>query len=308
MWLLFWGWLLSLPAAICCVKGWWLGLAIYVVGGRLLRDIVLRQFGYEPLSYKDQMFALPHLACHTVAAAGLSSPTTTAILQRHLSTCLLDSPHRAKQYVINHMLGLPCWVLDSDFSLNNHVKRVRKRLTSISDLVAYVEKRIGQPFPPDHPQWSVYGVEEFMGGGGSAVIVRWHHVYMDGLGAVSALVHNSDRECRRSFFNMVKPNMSLFWVILQALLEKSLELLFPCLTLYPYFAFRDTSPLAKADLIERRTLAFSEPMPLAPHLSRSHALGVTLNDYLVAAVLRTLRAYISQAYHLFSPASQLRFL
>jgi hypothetical protein len=114
---------------------------------------------------------------------------------------------------------------------------------------------------------------------------------MDGVSLVNALVHSSDPACPRAFFSLDKPNA------LKRLLNAPLALMkVPSGIIAGMKLPPDKNPLTPVPYSGDKTMGMTVPLSLAMHLARAKALGVTFNDYIIAAVLRAISAYISQQH------------
>ena len=85
------------------------------------------------------------------------------------------------------------WVPDADFDLDRHV--VRARLPAPggqAELEALVSDLASADLDRDHPIWQFHFVERFQGG--SAVILRIHHCYADGMAMIRVFLTLTDSE------------------------------------------------------------------------------------------------------------------
>ena len=263
----------------------WTVLCVYALSSYLLRTHLPRIWGYVPMQASDAYMLLPPYPVFVLVAAVVSK-TNTASIRSDLEKRVFPNKVRARMYPVD-ILGKAYWAEDKHFHLDEHVITVKQSIASMDELGAYAGSVVNQPFPPNKPLWCAYIVEDFMGD--SAVIVRFHHVYQDGMSWVNTLVHNSDPQCPRAFFSLKKPDS---W---RRLLTSPLALL-----LIPYglalgmCLVPDSNPLTRGSYHGDRTMAMTPPLPLSLHLARAKALGVTFNDYVIAAVLRAVSAYITQ--------------
>ncbi|MFN7151418.1 MAG: wax ester/triacylglycerol synthase domain-containing protein, partial [Microthrixaceae bacterium] len=96
---------------------------------------------------------------------------------------------RLRQRLLRTPLGAgrPVWVDVRDFDITDHVE-VRScpgtgDERALWDLAAEV---VVAPLPPDRPMWRM-AIVDGLGSGGVAVVVAFHHVLSDGMGALSML-------------------------------------------------------------------------------------------------------------------------
>lgn len=128
---------------------------------------------------------------------------------------------RFRQRVVDDVLG-PLWVDQRNFDLDLHVQltalpgRSGKR-----ELEALVSNLASTPLDPDRPRWKFHVVEKY--GRGSAVIMRMHHCYADGIAMIrvllsltaatpeASLAHAKERR-RRAARGPVADPSSLAWL------------------------------------------------------------------------------------------------
>nr|MBA2348857.1 hypothetical protein [Solirubrobacterales bacterium] len=104
---------------------------------------------------------------------------------------------RFRQRVVEPALGLgtPTWVVDPDFDLHYHVRRVRLPGDgSQEELLGLAEQLAMVPFDKARSPWEVVLIEG-LEGGQAAYMLKLHHATTDGLGAVQLLgmLHSKDR-------------------------------------------------------------------------------------------------------------------
>lgn len=85
------------------------------------------------------------------------------------------------------------WVESPSFSLEDHVlPAALPAPAGQRELEALAGELASTPFPPGRPRWSFHLVERY--GGGSAIIVRVHHCYADGIALVQVLLSLGEPE------------------------------------------------------------------------------------------------------------------
>jgi diacylglycerol O-acyltransferase / wax synthase len=78
------------------------------------------------------------------------------------------------------------WEADSDFNIDRHVRRVKlPAKAGKAELQALASTLAAKALDPDHPLWQFQLVENFAKG--SALIVRIHHCYADGIALVAVM-------------------------------------------------------------------------------------------------------------------------
>jgi len=83
------------------------------------------------------------------------------------------------------------WETDSAFDLDHHVTRVSlPGKAGISELQALVSRLVSTPLDPARPLWQFCMVDNFARG--SAIIVRIHHCYADGIALVRVMLSMTD--------------------------------------------------------------------------------------------------------------------
>lgn len=83
--------------------------------------------------------------------------------------------------------GVTCWEADRSFDLAHHIVRVRLRgKDATRALQTLVSRLVSRPLDPAHPLWQFHLVENYRGG--SAVIMRIHHCYADGIALTQVLL------------------------------------------------------------------------------------------------------------------------
>jgi len=91
--------------------------------------------------------------------------------------------------------GLHYWEQDPKFALEHHL--VRARLPgkgSKRALQGFVSRLVSKPLDPAHPLWRFHLVENYAGG--SALILRIHHCYADGIALTQVLLAMTDAKRR----------------------------------------------------------------------------------------------------------------
>ena len=129
----------------------------------------------------------------TVAVMFDRSPDPVAVAERvdRLSRCL----PRFRDRVATSPLSTapPRWEPDPDFDLGQHLVRLTAEgATSLDEVLRAAEPVASEPFAADRPLWRMVLLEDATGGG--ALIVKLHHTFTDGLGAVKLAAQLFDLE------------------------------------------------------------------------------------------------------------------
>jgi diacylglycerol O-acyltransferase len=204
-------------------------------------------------------------------------------------------------------LGLSSWENDPTFSLGRHFTRRTLSRGGTRALQAFTSEVATEPLDPAHPLWRVFLVDGF--GAGSALVVKLHHCIADGFALVGLLLSLADELAadegasrRAPTFQDLRPGGDLVDVLRRCILhpKRALELAgkggafaqsLARMALIP----PDPPTVLRRPLSGRRRTAFSRPVPLAAIRDRAHALHVTVNDLLVAALSGGLRTYLAQS-------------
>jgi WS/DGAT/MGAT family acyltransferase len=235
--------------------------------------------------------------------------------------------HRFRQRPVPG-LGATYWVGSSSFSIDDHIERVALPGDgSTAELQALVSSLASTPLDPDRPLWQFHVVEDFAGG--SAIIVRIHHCYADGIALVRVLLSMTDAapagppampfkapprrgaDAEDPLAELLRPVsgvLKLARKVGATLVEKGADI------------WRDpskattlaeqggalTAEIAKLALmpqdaatrfkgtpgVEKR-VAWAQPIPLDEVKAVSKALGASVNDVLLSCVAGALRGYLA---------------
>lgn len=279
-------WFLSAYEVYQCYSLLYLGF--YVMGSYILLNNAPLLVGYESVKGNDAVWMLESETNRMiiVTVAELTKCTAEQV-KNTLKERVFHEPKRAKRY-FTYILGKPFWVEDKNFSLDDHFQVVKEEIGNKEELSTLAGKLVSTPFPEHWPLWCIYVIEDFQGG--SAVICKFHHFFLDGTAGVNAWVHASDPQCKREFFKMPKFNRR------QSLYTLFAAIYLPFYMLFSYFYKGDRNPLLGPALSGVKTLAWTRHYDLAKYKEKCKQKGITLNDLIGAAALRTLRKYIAETY------------
>jgi WS/DGAT/MGAT family acyltransferase len=85
------------------------------------------------------------------------------------------------------------WTDDRHFDIGAHVRRVKLRgAAGKSELETLVSDLMATPLDPSKPMWQFHLVEGYEGG--SAVVVRIHHCYADGIALIQVMLSMTDAD------------------------------------------------------------------------------------------------------------------
>src|SRR5512139_2749250 len=87
--------------------------------------------------------------------------------------------------------GFAVWETDRDFDIDRHAVHIAlPGRAGKRELQTLVSRLVATPLDPSRPMWQYHLVENYRGG--SALIVRIHHSYADGIALVRVLLSMTD--------------------------------------------------------------------------------------------------------------------
>lgn len=218
------------------------------------------------------------------------------------------------------------WEFDEDFDVDWHVRRTalpgKAGKTELQDLVSQLAST---PLDKSKPLWQFHLVESYQGG--SAVIMRIHHCYADGIALVQVVLSLTDvsphphpeaalhaawlkddgGKVTARFFDPAMEQLDRAVKFGSKLLHKGVEVYqHPSLAgvlakegqaiaheLAHALSLSDDPPTAlKGPLGVVKRCAWAEPLPLEEVKAICNALDCTVNDVLMASVSGALRSYL----------------
>jgi WS/DGAT/MGAT family acyltransferase len=222
-----------------------------------------------------------------------------------------------------HQAAISLWEDDADFDLDCHLHRVAlPGKADTAELQRYASDLMGTPLDPLKPMWEYHLVENFQGG--SALIMRIHHCYADGIALIHVMLSmcDSSREAlpraedesgerpADSFAKLGKPIANAMQTALkfgQAAVDKGMQIWADPNRLAEYglqgagFAQeamnlltmgQDSRTRFKGKPGPLKRVAWAEPIPLEEVKAVGKALGCSVNDVLLASVAGALRRYL----------------
>lgn len=270
----------------------------------------------------------PLLRSTIVAVTLLDRAPEWAVLVDRVERATRLSPSFRQRLVPSPLpggLASPLWVLDPDFDLSWHLRRIAVPGPGTLDQVLDLARIAGMTaFDPARPLWEATLVEG-LEGGRSAMVLKVHHALTDGIGGVDLLAHVVDLERTPARLGALPPLPDGAAPdrgpgLVEALrLEagRALGVLRSGLGVVPGAlgavlrhpvgavdgALRTTWSVARfvapitttlSPVMVDRRLAWRYAVvdvPFAPLLDAAHAAGCTLNDAFVAGVTGGLRRY-----------------
>ena len=220
------------------------------------------------------------------------------------------------------------WVLDEDFEIHAHVRRVAlPGKADQAELEEFVSDLASTALDPSRPLWQFHYIENYTGG--PVIVQRIHHCYADGIALVQVFLSLTDsapepppaaldpHRWRRSqterssvFRRLTEParqGLGLAWHWSRKLVGEGVRVVQDpdraahyvneasalSRELVQALSLPDDPPtLFKGRLGVRKRVAWAEPLPLDEVKALSKALGCTVNDLLIATVTGSLNAYL----------------
>ncbi|RUQ38194.1 MAG: wax ester/triacylglycerol synthase family O-acyltransferase [Candidatus Competibacteraceae bacterium] len=218
------------------------------------------------------------------------------------------------------------WEKDPHFDIGRHVLRIGlPGQADKSELERLASDLMSTPLDFSKPMWQFHLIEDYQGG--SAVILRIHHCYADGIALIRVLLsltdtasdalpaqiveqdeeHAEDAGLFRRFFEPVDKVVHTTLKLGRELVEEGADIV-----MHPAHAFdyaRNGARLAKeiarialmsddsrtrfkGELGVSKRVAWAEPLDLREVKTIAKVLGGSVNDVLLAAVAGALRAYL----------------
>jgi WS/DGAT/MGAT family acyltransferase len=226
--------------------------------------------------------------------------------------------------------GVTYWEADREFDLDRHIVPVRLRgKGSTRQLQTLVSRLASRPLDPAHPLWQFHLVENF--DGGSAVIMRIHHCYADGIALTQVLLSMTSgargksaaaqaapaaaataragdgsaglAELRRSLPNVMKLALKVGEMMIDrgvAIWQDPMEALALARQGTAIAAELGKLALMTQDSPTRfkgrpgvaKCVAWADPLPLAEVKAVGKAMKASVNDVLLSCVAGALRGYL----------------
>ena len=271
----------------------------------------------EQLSVVDRAWLLMDRPANPMMIVGLivfATPVERAVL-RDLITRRFLIHRRFLCVPVSHSTG-GSWVEAGEFDIDDQVLcHALPAPAGQRELESLVGELASTPFSSGRPLWSFHLIEHY--GQGSALIVRIHHSYADGVALLQVLLSLADRElqaggarARRSKHSAIRAagaDISSGWPSGPELTEQAIHL-----ALHPLEAstlLRKTLGLAgelarvgllsadpqtrlKRPLSGIRHVAWAEPLSFPEIRTLSHVLGCTVNDILMSTLAGALGRYL----------------
>ncbi len=252
-----------------------------------------------------------------------AEPLTCARLQEVIETRFLKY-HRFTQRVVQKTAGA-FWESDPHFDIRRHLLRTAlPGQADKAELQNLASDLMSAPLDFSKPLWQFHLVENYQGG--SALILRIHHCYADGIALIHVLLSLTDASASiapspieaaaeptayggvfRRFFDPVDKAARTTFKLGRELVEEGADIVMhPSQILgYARNGVRLAAEIARLALMQddsktrykgepgvSKRVAWAEPLALSEVKAVGKALGGSVNDVLLAAVAGALRAYL----------------
>ena len=153
----------------------------------------------EDLSALDELLlkgdAWPTTRPVMTLALVLSEPPTARHLEAAFLRAIAAVPRMGQRIARSAWAaGRPMWVVDKDFDLSYHLRRIGSPGDgSLDAALAWASAGTTAPFDPARPLWDAVLVER-LAEGGAVVIIRAHHAIADGVRAIQMMASLLDFE------------------------------------------------------------------------------------------------------------------
>ena len=283
---------------------------------------VRKTYKKTPMSRVDHAWLRMERATNLMMISGVmmfETPVDINRLKKVIKDRFMAYP-RFRQKVVETATGT-FWQEDPDFDLDWHVRL--SALPGKADKIAlerFVSLLASTPLDKTKPLWQFHLVEKY--GGGSALIVRIHHCYADGIALVQVILSMTESESKPSKREPLAKTwlkdegkavharmgaIGRYMKMGEDLLEKGLDIyrdpglasvmakeggeiareLAVALSLSD-----DPETILRGRLGVRKRVAWAPPLPLEEVKAIARAFDATVNDVLMASMAGALRSYM----------------
>ncbi len=217
---------------------------------------------------------------------------------------------RLRQVVTEGLIpaAMQRWTPASDFDLDAHIRRVAlPGQGGHPELATFIGDLVGRPLDPSRPLWEIHAVEG--PGKGGALVTRFHHALGDGQAMVRMLLTLTDdtvagwkqpaahssltgRRANHARANVLGDAARLVGHLNQAprVARQAVDAAGTLARLTLLDCDRQTE--LRGSLTMLKSVAWSQPMPLATVKHVANASGTTVNDVIVSAIAGGLGDYL----------------
>lgn len=286
----------------------------------------------KPLQRVDHMMWDAEAPNSPVTIAGLMTFSKNISTEKVLDTVVNGLLHyeRFKKKVVVKEKG-PHWRLDESFQAHTHIHRIAlPGKGGAKELQVCVSDLVSQPFNYNKPLWEVHIIENY--NGGTALLWRLHHAIADGMALIKVVFSLTGATAKESLaitngtaikedHHGVKHELDEAMELLRKFYDEAQEAM-----KHPELvgaAFKNSiatmkevagiflgktvaKSIYKGKLGYAKTVAWSEPFPLADVKKIGKANGCTVNDVLLTAATGALRKHLLK--HKEKPTQGLRIV
>lgn len=184
--------------------------------------------------------------------------------------------------------GAPYWEEDPDLDIDQHLQaRALEGPDEEASLRGLVSEAMSHPLDPLRPLWHVYFVPQYRAG--SAAVVRVHHCIGDGFALTHALLSMADNPDALAAQMASPPGIASA----RSWLDTAAYALTGAMTVLKLMLMgSDRRTSLKGPLVVEKRATWSNPVPLDRIRAASRAMGVSINDVLLAGVTGALRRHL----------------
>jgi WS/DGAT/MGAT family acyltransferase len=155
-----------------------------VIPGRESLRFAERMTALEALMWRLEQLGPTHQS-HMLLALALDRPVEPGALIARVESVAGRIPRLRQRIAASLLPGAPpWWQFDPGFDLGHHVRRWTPAGPAESaSLTSVTEVLTTEPFDPEHPPWQVV-VADRLADGTQGVVLKLHHSYTDGQGAI----------------------------------------------------------------------------------------------------------------------------
>lgn len=195
------------------------------------------------------------------------------------------SPHYQKlQKILKTRFGIDYWTFCESFSINNQISLL-PNFPSKEALIDWMSSQASLDLPPLHPKWQLYVVER-LGNDKSAVIVKIHHTYGDGLSILSFFLNLGNAE-NVKFVTLPKIDKMYFYFLYPYGLIKALIWANQQVNKLK----RDRNRFVEKPITGNLRAFSSNALELQKCKEFAKNNGVSINEVLLSLMIRTFQKY-----------------
>lgn len=259
----------------------------------------------ERMSGVDRAWLLMDRPANPMVVVGLlilESRLAMAALRELIEARFL-SFHRFRCIPTADSLG-GSWVESAHFDLDDHLFSVAlPARAGQAELESLVGELAGTPLNPERPRWSFHLIERYRGG--SALVVRIHHCYADGMALLRVLLSLCNEEteehegapCKEGSNGLSLANLvesGVHWLLHPGEATGAARQALSLAGELAHIAVLPDDPQTrlKSPLSGTRRAAWAASLQLDEFRTLAHLLGCTVNDVLISTLAGALGTYL----------------